>query len=104
MARELVYTGRKMSGEEAQKIGLVNRCFDNQEALLAGVMQIAQDIAQKSPLAMRGTKEMLLYSRDHSVADGLNYIATWNAAMLLSDDLQEAMTANMQKRPAKFAD
>jgi enoyl-CoA hydratase/carnithine racemase len=68
------------------------------------VMQIAQDIAQKSPLAMRGTKEMLLYSRDHSVADGLNYIATWNAAMLLSDDLQEAMTANMQKRPAKFAD
>ncbi|MGB8856824.1 MAG: crotonase/enoyl-CoA hydratase family protein [Burkholderiales bacterium] len=104
MARELAYTGRKMAGDEAQRIGLVNRCFDNQEALMAGVMQIAQDIAQKSPLAMRGTKEMLLYARDHGVADGLNYIATWNAAMLLSDDLQEAMAASMQKRPAKFAD
>jgi enoyl-CoA hydratase len=104
MARELAYTGRKMSGEEAQKMGLVNRCFDNQETLMAGVMQIAQDIAQKSPLAMRGTKEMILYARDHSVADGLNYIATWNAAMLLSDDLQEAMKANREKRPAKFAD
>jgi enoyl-CoA hydratase len=104
MARELAYTGRKMTGDEAQRIGLVNRCFDNQEALLSGVIQIATDIASKSPLAMRGTKEMLLYARDHSVSDGLNYIATWNAAMLLSDDLQKAMEANMQKRPAKFAE
>ncbi|MGB8338088.1 MAG: crotonase/enoyl-CoA hydratase family protein [Burkholderiales bacterium] len=104
IARELAYTGRKMPGDEAQKIGLVNRCFDNQETLMSGVIQIAQDIAQKSPLAMRGTKEMLLYSRDHSVADGLNYIATWNAAMLISDDLQEAMKTNMEKRQAKFAD
>jgi enoyl-CoA hydratase len=44
-------------------------------------------------LAIRGSKEMLVYSRDHSVADGLNYIATWNAAMFLSADLDEAMTA-----------
>jgi hypothetical protein len=47
---------------------------------------------------------MITYSRDHSVADGLNYVATWNAAMLLSDDLQEAMMANMGKRPPVFKD
>jgi enoyl-CoA hydratase len=45
---------------------------------------------------------MLNYARDHSVADGLNYVATWNAAMLMSADLQEAMLANMDKRPPTF--
>jgi enoyl-CoA hydratase len=55
-------------------------------------------------LAIRGSKEMLVYSRDHSVADGLNYIATWNAAMFLSGDLDEAMTAAKENRAAKFRD
>ncbi len=104
IARELAYTGRKFSGDEARSFGFVNKTFDSQEALMAGVTAIATTIAQKSPLATRGTKEMLIYSRDHTVADGLNYIATWNAAMLLSDDLQEAAAANMQKREAKFRD
>ncbi len=104
MVRELAYTGRKFSAEEAARIGFVNRVFDSPDALMAGVMQIAQEIASKSPLAVRGTKEMIVYARDHSVADGLNYVATWNAAMLMSTDLQEAMMAGMQKKAAKFRD
>ena len=102
MARELAYTGRKVDGIEAQKIHLVNRCFETPEALEAGVMDIARTIAAKSPLAIRGCKEMITYGRDHSVADGLNYIATWNAAMLLSKDLFEAGAAAMQKRDPVF--
>jgi enoyl-CoA hydratase/carnithine racemase len=58
--------------------------FDSREALYAGVQEIAATIAAKSPLSIRGTKEMITYARDHSVADSLNYIATWNAAMLMS--------------------
>jgi enoyl-CoA hydratase len=68
------------------------------------VHALAADIAGKSPLSIRGTKEMLNHARDHSVADSLNYIATWNAAMLMSQDLTEAMTANAAKRPAVFKD
>ncbi|MFZ4625630.1 MAG: hypothetical protein ACOYNF_15510, partial [Rhodoferax sp.] len=49
-------------------------------------------------------KEMISYARDHSVADGLNYVATWNVAMLLGNDLQEAMMANMGKRAPGFKD
>ena len=64
--------------------------------------KIAETIAAKSPVSIRGTKHILLHTRDHSVADGLNYIATWNAAMLLSNDLQEAFAAKMEKRDAKF--
>jgi enoyl-CoA hydratase len=89
IARELAYTGR---------------LFDSREALYAGVQAIAATIAAKSPLSIRGTKEMLNYARDHSVADSLNYIATWNAAMLHSKDLTEAMTANMAKRAPSFRD
>ena len=104
MARELAYTARKLGAVEAREIHLVNRVFESREALRAGVLEIATSIAAKSPLSIRGTKEMITYARDHSVADSLNYIATWNAAMLMSKDLQEAMTANMAKRTAVFKD
>jgi enoyl-CoA hydratase len=104
IARELVFTGRNVDAAEAQLIGLVNRVFASTNALRAGVMEIAQSIAAKSPLAIRGTKEMLNYARDHSVADGLNYIATWNAAMLPSVDRVESMLAIKEKRPPVFED
>jgi enoyl-CoA hydratase len=104
MARELAYTGRRVDGTEAQQMHLVNRCFETPEALQSGVMEIARTIAAKSPLSIRGCKEMITYGRDHSVADGLNYIATWNAAMLMSKDLFEAGAANMQKRDPVFKD
>ncbi len=104
MARELAYTGRFVDGAEAKEIRLVNRCFANKEELEDEVMELARVIAAKSPLAIRGCKEMITYARDHSVADGLNYIATWNAAMLLSADLHEAARANAEKRPPAFRD
>ncbi len=104
MARELAYTGRLVDGNEAQAIRLVNRSFESPEALQQGVLEIARTIAAKSPLAVRGCKEMITYARDHSVADSLNYIATWNAAMLLSKDIYEAMGANLQKRAPVFKD
>ncbi len=104
VARELAFTGRSVDANEAVTIGLVNRVYSSPEELFAGVMQIAQSISAKSPLAIRGTKEMLNYGRDHSVADGLNYVATWNASMLMSADLSEAMASAKEKRPPVFDD
>ena len=104
IAREMAYTGRAVDGFEAKLIGLVNQLFETPEILLEGVRQIARTIAAKSPLAIRGTKEMLNYGRDHSVADGLNQVATWNAAMLMSADLEEAMAAMRDKRLPRFCD
>ncbi|MDH5330250.1 MAG: crotonase/enoyl-CoA hydratase family protein [Aquincola sp.] len=102
--RELAYTGRTVEADEARAMGLVNRVFDTREALRAGVRKIAAVIAAKSPLAIRGIKQMLNYARDHSVADGLDHVATWNAATLMSEDLMAAMAAAQQKKAPEFRD
>lgn len=102
MAAEMAYTGRNVMGPEAAKIGLTNQSFPNREEMMAHVLSIAKTIAAKSPLCIRGTKEILLYTRDHTVADSLNYMAAWNASMLLSNDLMEAFQATMEKREAAF--
>ena len=104
VVRELAYTGRNMDAEEAREVGFVNRVFEDRDTMLREVTAIARSIAKKSPLAMRGSKEMLLYSRDHSVAEGLNYIATWNAGMLSQADLQAGMLAQMEKKQAQYED
>lgn len=67
-------------------------------------MAIARDIASKSPIAVAGTKHMITYMRDHRVDDGLEYVATWNAAMLQSSDLRLAMAAHMSKQKPEFQD
>lgn len=104
MAAEMAYTGRKVFGPEAKSIGLVNQFYDSKQTMMDGVMEIASTIASKSPISIRGTKEVLQYSREHTVADGLNYMSTWNAAMMLSSDLKEAFKATMEKRAPKFDD
>ena len=104
VVRELAYTGRNMDAEEAREVGFVNRVYEDRATMMREVTAIARSIAEKSPLAMRGSKEMLLYSRDHSVAEGLNYIATWNAGMLCQADLQAGMQAQMEKKQAVYED
>ncbi|NJO02840.1 MAG: crotonase/enoyl-CoA hydratase family protein [Bacteroidia bacterium] len=104
LTRELVFTGRTVSASEAQEIQLVNRHYESAEAMREAVWKVATEIANKSPLTVRGAKEMLNYSRDHSLSEGLQYVATWNAAMLMSDDLNEALLAQMHKRDAQFKD
>ena len=82
LARELAYTGRKMDADEAYRVGFLNRVFEDDKTLMTGVREIAMAITEKVPLAVRGTKQVLNYSRDHSVDDSLQYVALWNTAMM----------------------
>ncbi|XP_010481879.1 PREDICTED: delta(3,5)-Delta(2,4)-dienoyl-CoA isomerase, peroxisomal [Camelina sativa] len=102
-AMELALTARRFSGGEAKELGLVSRVFGSKSDLDNGVTIIAEGIAAKSPLAVTGTKAVLLRSREVSVEQGLDYVATWNSAMLISDDLNEAVSAQMKKRKPRFA-
>lgn len=102
--RELAYTGARLSAAKAKEIGLVNEVFPTQAAMLEHVMKIAATIAEKAPLAVAGSKRMINYARDHTIADGLDYIATWNASMLAPPHMMEAFAAKAQKRAAVFPD
>ena len=99
---ELVYTGKDITAARAEAIGLVNQISADADAVLADARSLAGEIAANSPLAVQGTKAVLTASEGRSVADGLDYVATWNAGFLASDDLTEAMTAFVEKRPARF--
>lgn len=104
VVRELAYTGRRFAAEEAFRLGFVNQVFANHEELLAGVMAIAAQIAKHSPLAVTGSKAMINYSRDHSVADSLDYMATWQAGMFRPTDIMKSMQANATKTQAEYDD
>jgi enoyl-CoA hydratase len=104
VVRELAYTGRNMSASEAKERGFVNEIYEDQDAMDDAVLEIAKEIASKSPMAIWGTKQTLNYGRDHSVADSLEYIATWNAAMFDPDDMAEAFMAQTENRDAEFPD
>ncbi|KAK4786243.1 hypothetical protein SAY86_002932 [Trapa natans] len=102
-AMELALTARRFSGVEAKEIGLVSRVFASKREMDEGVRIVAEGIASKSPLAVIGTKAILLRTRDLNVEQGLDYVATWNSSMLLSDDITEAISAAKQKRKPVFA-
>jgi enoyl-CoA hydratase len=102
--RELAYTGRRLPAAKAKEIGLVNEVYADHAAMLAGVMDIAREIASKNPIAVSGSKVMINYARDHSIADGLDYIATWQAGMFAPPHMGEAFAARQEKRAANYPD
>lgn len=104
LVRELAYTGRRLSAQEALAHGLVNHVYKDHDSLIQGVMAKAGEIAARSPLAVWGSKEMINYGRDHSIADGLDYIATWQAGMFHNADMVEAFAAKQEKREPEYLD
>jgi enoyl-CoA hydratase len=99
---ELAFTAKDVSAERAKEIGLVNDVCGDAEGVLKAASELATEIAANSPIAVQGTKAVLKANEGRSVAEGLDYVATWNAGMLASDDLVEAVTAFMEKRSPKF--
>ena len=102
IARELAYTGDRMPARRALEVGLVNHVYPDQQSLIEGVLDVAARIARRSPLAIWGTKEMINYTRDHSVADGLRYIAGWQAGMFQPTDMLEEFAAKGERRDPAF--
>ncbi len=96
---ELAFTGKDITAARAKEIGLVNDIADD---VVRAARDLAAEIAANSPLAVQGTKAVLAANDGRTVGEGLDYVATWNAAMLGSHDLTEAVTAFLEKRPPTF--
>jgi delta(3,5)-delta(2,4)-dienoyl-CoA isomerase len=105
LVNELCLTGRNFDAATAEKLGLVSTIVDaNENVVLTALHEVCAKIVPHSPVAVQGTKEALLYARDHSVKDGLEQVAAYNALALQSDDLVAAWTARATKTKPTFAD
>lgn len=104
LVRELAYTGRRFGAAEAKAFGFLNRVEADHDAALASAHALAVEIAAKSPLAITGIKAVLNHGRDATIAQGLDYVATWNAAMLQGSDLPEAMRAQAARGVPRYDD
>ena len=103
LVKELAYTGRRMAAAKALACGLVNEVFETPEAMLAGALQCAREIAAKPPVAIWGTKQALHYARDHSVDDALKQMGWLQGAVWSNQQVLEAVMALKSKRAGKFA-
>jgi enoyl-CoA hydratase len=100
---ELAYTGKDIGAGRAAEIGLVNSvCGEGAEDVLKAANELADEIAANSPVAVRGTKAVLGANDGRTVAEGLDFVAKWNTMYLHSNDLREAMTAFVERRPPVF--
>lgn len=102
IARELAFTGRDIDAERALSIGLVNELHVDPPALFEAAERMAEEIAKNPPLTVRGVKRVLDFGLGRRVNEGLEYVAAWNSAFLASEDLGEAMSAFLEKRPPEF--
>ncbi len=102
-ARTLVFTGRDIDAAEALRVGLVEQVLPDREALEAAAMALAAEIAANAPLAVQGAKRVMNEAVRGEVDRGLEYVATWNAAHLVTQDLGMAVTAFITKQTPDYA-
>ena len=101
VARELIYTGRIIGGTEAVALGLATRVVDDP---LASAVQLAQEMTQKSPLALRAAKRMLNQWGDATDAALLLAEADEQSRLIGRAEQMEAVQANLEKRLPVFHD
>ena len=91
VVRELGYTGDRLSAERAERLGFVNGLFDTHEQLVAGTLEVAKRIAAKAPVAVAATKQMISYTRDHSVAESFDYLNALQPAIFDIEEIKRSL-------------
>jgi enoyl-CoA hydratase len=94
----MALTGRDFAAREVLKMGLLTDVYESHEQLMTKALDLAREIAANPSAAVRGTKKILNYMQDHSVDEGLNYVALWNSSFLDTQEIQEAMKYMTVKR------
>ncbi|KAF3936948.1 hypothetical protein ABW19_dt0207842 [Dactylella cylindrospora] len=100
--KDICYTARIFGAEEALKNGLVSAVYKDKKEALEGAVKLAELIASKSPVAVQSSKEILNYSVDHAVEDGLRYTAAWNPGALQTADIPIAIKASLTRTKPRF--
>ncbi|MDZ7591452.1 MAG: enoyl-CoA hydratase-related protein [Rubrivivax sp.] len=103
LAHEMAYTGDRIGAERALAAGLVNAVLPDAATLLEHAMALAGRIAEKSPLAVAGSKLALQYAADHSTAESLQQMTLLQSAIFDIGEMATAIAAWQGKRAAEFA-
>ncbi|HRC36808.1 MAG TPA: enoyl-CoA hydratase-related protein, partial [Rubrivivax sp.] len=103
LAHEMAYTGDRIGAERALAAGLVNAVLPDAGALLAHALALAGRIAEKSPLAVAGSKLALQYAADHGTAESLQQMTLLQSAIFDIGEMATAIAAWQGKRTAEFA-
>jgi enoyl-CoA hydratase len=93
VVRELGYTGDRLGAERAERLGFVNGLFESHETLVAGALEVARRIASKAPVAIAATKQMISYTRDHTVAESFEYLNALQPGIFSIEDIKKALAA-----------
>ena len=104
IVKELAFTGRNFSAQEAKEYGFVNKLYESHGSLIEGALEIANEIASNSPAAVYGCKRVIDFSRDHTIDEGLEWINMWNASMLSQSELMEGFQSYKSKKEGNFAE
>ena len=100
--KDVCLSARIFSAEEALRVGFVSSVFDAKDDAVKAALGMATLMASKSPVAVQSTKELLNWSRDHPIQDGLRYTGVWNSAALQTADVSTAIVAQAKKRTPTF--
>jgi len=101
-AKELVLVGEPVGTEIGERIGLVNRTFEDPEALLAAAFETAEAIAKKGPAAVALAKRVLQEGQDADLRTAHALETAAFGLVFASRDREEGMDAFLEKRPPKF--
>ncbi|KAF5654556.1 putative delta3,5-delta2,4-dienoyl isomerase precursor (ech1) [Fusarium heterosporum] len=101
--KDVCLTARDFSAQEALSVGFVSQVHENKQAAVHAGVALATLLAEKSPVAVQGTKELLNHGRDHSVAESLRYTTIWNAAAVQGRDFAEGLMSGLKKTKPRFA-
>lgn len=102
MARELIYTARRIDAHEAHRLGLVNRVLPTREELLAAAAETIREIATKAPTAVALSKRAINQATGRPTPEGLDIEARTFHAAFGTEDMKEGTTAFVEKRAAAF--
>jgi delta(3,5)-delta(2,4)-dienoyl-CoA isomerase len=100
--KDVSLSARFFGGEEALRVGLVSHVLENKATAIAKALELASLLAEKSPIAVQGTKELLNHARDNKLADSLRYTGVWNSAAIQTSDVERAMLSGLKKTKPRF--
>jgi delta(3,5)-delta(2,4)-dienoyl-CoA isomerase len=100
--KDVCMSARDFSAQEALQVGFVSQVHEDKETTVRAALAMAARLAEKSPVAVQGTKELLNYGRENGTAAALRYTSVWNSVALQATDVPSALMSTFSKKKPTF--